>query len=89
MEHYKEGGPAFIDIGGESEASPRWASPSFEFDLWYNLAKEHNAAMFTLEHRYYGESHPTQDMSTKNMKYLSSRQALQDLAMFMANMTER
>ena len=45
--------------------------------------------MFTLEHRYYGESKPTLFMNTTNMKYLSSRQALQDLAMFMANMTER
>jgi len=84
MEHYKEGGPAFIDIGGESRAFPK-----FKIGLWYNLSMEHNAAMFTLEHRYYGESHPTQDMSTRNMTYLSSRQALQDLAMFMANMTER
>ena len=45
--------------------------------------------MFTLEHRYYGESKPTLNMNTTNMKYLSSRQAVQDLAMFMAKMTER
>ena len=82
MEHYEEGGPAFIHIGGEFEAYPSLG------DKWYDLANKSKAAIFTLEHRYYGKSHPTTDMSTRNMKYLSSRQALQDLAVFMANMTE-
>ena len=32
--------------------------------------------------RYYGQSHPTPDMSVKNLVWLSSRQALADLAHF-------
>ncbi len=32
--------------------------------------------------RFYGESHPTEDASTENLKYLSSRQALADFAHF-------
>ena len=32
--------------------------------------------------RYYGQSHPTPDMSVKNLVWLSSRQALADLANF-------
>ena len=85
MEHFQEGGPAFIHIGGEAEANPIW----LEYGLWHTLAQEHHAAMFILEHRYYGKSEPTPDMHTQNMKYLSSRQALEDLATFMTNMTER
>ena len=85
MEHFQEGGPAFIHIGGEAEANPIW----LEYGLWHTLAQEHHAAMFILEHRYYGKSYPTPDLHTQNMKYLSSRQALEDLATFMTNMTER
>ena len=53
------------------------------YGLWSTLAAETNAAMFLLEHRFYGQSHPTEDMAIENMKYLSSRQALEDLATFM------
>lgn len=35
-----------------------------------------------LEHRFYGKSRPTEDMSTDNLKYLSSEQGLADLATF-------
>merc|ERR1712002_675824 len=45
--------------------------------------------MFLLEHRYYGQSRPTFDMSTENMIFLSSRQALQDLAHFMTAMNNK
>ena len=32
--------------------------------------------MLLLEHRYYGQSHPTPDMGVKNLAWLSSRQVL-------------
>lgn len=35
-----------------------------------------------LIYRFYGDSHPTEDASTANLKYLSSRQALADFAYF-------
>merc|ERR1711970_944639 len=82
MEHYAVGGPAFIMIGGEAEASPGWLN----YGQWYKWAEENGAAMFLLEHRYYGQSHPTEDMSTENMSYLSSRQGLEDLGHFMTAM---
>jgi serine protease 16 len=46
----------------------------------YTLAQEHNALMMNVEHRFYGQSYPTADMSTHNLKYLTSTQALADLA---------
>merc|ERR1711936_1238285 len=82
MDNYVEGGPAFIMIGGEAEASPGWLN----YGAWTTWAKENGAGMFLLEHRYYGESRPTEDMSVENLAYLSSRQGLHDLAHFMAAM---
>ena len=38
------------------------------------------------DHRFYGQSQPTEDMSVENLAYLSSRQGLHDLAHFMAAM---
>ena len=81
--HYEEGGPALIMIGGEGEASPGWLN----YGIWTKYAEENNAALFLLEHRFYGQSHPTEDMATENMRYLSSRQALEDLATFMTSMS--
>jgi hypothetical protein len=36
--------------------------------------------------RFYGESHPTEDMSVKNLAYLTSEQALADIANFIPAM---
>jgi len=82
---YRPGGPMFIMIGGEAEASPGWLN----YGAWYGWAAEHGAAMFLLEHRYYGESRPTEDMSRENMRFLSSRQGLDDLANFITAMNTR
>ena len=38
--------------------------------------------MVLLEHRYYGKSSPFESLSTENLRYLSSKQALFDLAIF-------
>ena len=40
------------------------------------------------EHRYYGESKPVSDLSVKNLTWLSSHQALADLATFIVSMKE-
>ena len=75
---YKEAGPAFLMIGGEGTANPIWMVDG----TWIDYAQEHGALCFQLEHRFYGESHPTEDMSVKNLAYLTSTQALADLATF-------
>lgn len=46
------------------------------------LAKKFGAAVVTLEHRYYGKSSPFKTFTTENLKFLSSKQALFDLAAF-------
>ena len=44
------------------------------------LAEKHGALMVAVEHRFYGESQPTADMSTDNLRFLTSEQGLADLA---------
>ena len=70
FEYYEEGGPVFIQIGGEDGAMALyWLS----FGAWLEWAKEQKAALFVLEHRYYGKSHPTTTITTKELAWLSSR----------------
>ncbi|XP_055378739.1 putative serine protease K12H4.7 isoform X2 [Condylostylus longicornis] len=72
-------------IGGEGEALPKWMIEG----AWIRYANKTNALCFQLEHRFYGKSHPTSDISTKNLKYLSSEQALADLAYFITAMNDK
>ncbi|KAI8438856.1 hypothetical protein MSG28_011202 [Choristoneura fumiferana] len=75
---WKPNGPIYLYINGESPAASDW----IEIDslLTCQLANETNGALFASEHRYYGESMPVVMKDTSSMKYLSSKQALADLA---------
>ncbi|KAL2644735.1 hypothetical protein R1flu_012322 [Riccia fluitans] len=76
-DHFKApDGPIFLRICGES------ACRGITNDYLMVMAKDYGAAVITLEHRYYGESLPFQDLSTENLKFLSSKQSLFDLAVF-------
>ncbi|XP_069474264.1 putative serine protease K12H4.7 isoform X5 [Ambystoma mexicanum] len=78
-------GPVFLMIGGEGPANPAWMTSG----AWLSYAQKLGAVCLMLEHRFYGKSHPTEDMSTSNLRYLSSRQALADLAHFQTVMTQK
>jgi hypothetical protein len=39
--------------------------------------------MVSLEHRYYGTSHPFKDLETKNLEFLTTDQALEDIKYFL------
>ncbi|XP_038129050.1 thymus-specific serine protease [Cyprinodon tularosa] len=81
---YQPGGPVFLMIGGEGPANPAWMKEG----TWLTYAKEVGALCFLLEHRFYGKSHPTTDLSTSSLRFLSSRQALADLAHFRTVMAD-
>ncbi|XP_077221051.1 putative serine protease EDA2 isoform X1 [Tasmannia lanceolata] len=70
------GGPIFLKICGESSCD------GIANDYTSVLAKKFGAAVVSLEHRYYGKSHPFNSLTTSNLRYLSSKQALFDLAVF-------
>ncbi|XP_076060086.1 putative serine protease K12H4.7 [Oratosquilla oratoria] len=81
---YVPGGPVFLMIGGEGPASPNWMVTG----SWIEYAKKLNAFCLMLEHRFYGESQPTKDASVKNLRFLTTEQALADLASFTEGMKE-
>ena len=83
-EHYRNdsNAPVFLMIGGEGEASKKWMHEG----AWIHYAEQFGALCLQLEHRYYGKSHPTSDLSIKNLSYLTSEQALADLAEFVKAM---
>jgi hypothetical protein len=84
---YQNNNIAFLMIGGEAAESPGWVTnPDLE---WLRMARAHGALVFLLEHRYYGASQPTSDMTTNNMRFLSSKQALADAAAFITAMNQR
>ncbi|KAL6518490.1 putative serine protease eda2 [Orobanche gracilis] len=76
LDHFRPGGPIFLLICGES------ACDGIVNDYMGVLAKKFGAAVVSLEHRYYGKSSPFQSLTTENLRYLSSKQALFDLAVF-------
>ncbi|XP_025829654.1 putative serine protease K12H4.7 [Agrilus planipennis] len=77
-ECFVSGGPIFIYLGGE------WTITTGNLMTGpiYDIACENGGYMFYTEHRYYGESQPTSDWSSENLKYLSADQALADIAYF-------
>ncbi|XP_024084121.1 putative serine protease K12H4.7 isoform X2 [Cimex lectularius] len=81
----KQNAPVFLLIEGEWEALAEWMVKG----AWIDYAQKHKALCFQLEHRYYGKSQPTPDMSTQNLRYLSSEQALADLANFIKGMNKK
>ncbi|KAJ3690305.1 hypothetical protein LUZ61_019469 [Rhynchospora tenuis] len=76
FDYYRADGPIFFRICGES------ACDGITNDYTAVLAKKFGAALVSLEHRYYGKSSPFKDLTTENLRYLSSKQALFDLAVF-------
>ncbi|KAL2906715.1 putative serine protease EDA2 [Bienertia sinuspersici] len=69
-------GPIFLKICGESSCN------GIVNDYLSVLAKKFGAAIVSPEHRYYGRSSPFKSHTTGNLRYLSSKQALFDLAAF-------
>ncbi|XP_073405233.1 thymus-specific serine protease [Dendrobates tinctorius] len=71
-------GPIFLFIGGESAES--------EFSVLagehVELAQKHHALVVSLEHRYYGASINQDGLTLEAIRFLSSQQALADLASF-------
>ncbi|KAI1822733.1 serine carboxypeptidase S28-domain-containing protein [Xylaria intraflava] len=77
---YKPGGPVFVLCSGEDSGIDRL--PYLQKGIIYQLAKATNGLGVVLEHRYYGTSFPTEDLSTESLRFLTTDQALADTAYF-------
>ncbi|KAG8528914.1 uncharacterized protein KY384_006603 [Bacidia gigantensis] len=82
-QYYKDGGPVIVLQGGETSVTDR--IPYLQKGIVSILAKATNGIGVILEHRYYGTSFPTEDLSIENLRFLTTEQALADQAYFAEN----
>jgi hypothetical protein len=80
---YKKGGPVIVLQSGETDASARLVY--LQKGLLHQMIKATNGIGVVFEHRYYGTSFPTKDLSTKNLRFLTTDQALADQTYFAKN----
>lgn len=81
--YYKPGGPVIVLESGETDGTGRL--PFLQKGILHQLAQATNGIGVVLEHRYYGTSMPTSDLSTENLRFLTTQQALADTAYFAQN----
>nr|XP_018903762.1 PREDICTED: putative serine protease K12H4.7 [Bemisia tabaci] len=82
LDHYRGNNLIFLMIGGAGAMNELW----LKLGLMAKQAEKFKAATFVIEHRFYGESRPGRDLTTKSLQYLSSDQALADYAHFITQM---
>lgn len=81
--YYKPGGPVILIASGEVTSVLRLSY--LEQGIGKILAEATGGLTVVLEHRYYGTSYPVPDLSTENMRFLSTEQALADTVYFARN----
>jgi pimeloyl-ACP methyl ester carboxylesterase len=69
--------PVFFYLCGEATCQPSSLGGAIA-----EHAKTHHAYLISLEHRYYGKSQPFAQLTTENLAYLTSDNALLDAAAF-------
>lgn len=85
-EHWhRPAGPVFLFVGGESALSPFAVLSGHHMEL----AQKYGALALALEHRFYGASINPDGLQDDSLRFLSSQQALADLAAFHLYITER
>ncbi|KAF3919129.1 hypothetical protein ABW21_db0207391 [Orbilia brochopaga] len=81
---YKPGGPVIVLEGGETSGAGR-----VEFmhtGIGRYLTESLGGIGIVLEHRYYGKSYVTPNLTVQNLKYLNTAQSLADNAYFADNL---
>lgn len=76
--------PVFFSICGEGVCSKEDLTGAIR-----NYAKKYHAKLIALEHRYYGKSMPFASLSAKDLRFLTTRQALEDLAFFQRKISDQ
>ncbi|XP_051900016.1 thymus-specific serine protease [Pristis pectinata] len=80
-----EGGPVFLYIGGEGGLTVYSVLAGEHVEL----ARKYKALLVSVEHRYYGASINPDGLTDQNLQFLSSQQALADLATFHAFISQQ
>ncbi|KAF6201873.1 hypothetical protein GE061_004269 [Apolygus lucorum] len=77
--------PVFLLIGGNH----RIRAKSVAEGAFVEYARKFNALCFQIEHRFYGDSRPTEDLTVSSLRFLNADQALADIAYFVQQMNVR
>lgn len=83
ISNYRPGGPVIILHSGEFDSDGRL--PYLQHGIVPILTKATGGVGLVMEHRYYGTSFPVPDLTTENLRFLSTEQALADTAYFAKN----
>ncbi|XP_030374873.1 putative serine protease K12H4.7 [Scaptodrosophila lebanonensis] len=81
--YFKPNKTIYLFLGGESTIlSPNTNASNIMLtnSLMHDAAQKNAGYLIHTEHRFYGESKPTAELSLDDLKFLSSRQALADVA---------
>lgn len=82
--HYRPGGPVIVLQSGEDSGVDRL--PYLQKGILAQLAEATGGVGVVLEHRYYGTSFPPlPDLSAQSLRFLTTEQALADMAYFAQN----
>uniref|UniRef100_A0A7I4YFP2 Intestinal prolyl carboxypeptidase 2 n=1 Tax=Haemonchus contortus TaxID=6289 RepID=A0A7I4YFP2_HAECO len=86
--YYRKGGNVFfLMLGGMGVMDIGWVTnEKLPFVQW---GKERGAQLYALEHRFYGKSRPTPNLSVRNLAYLTIDQAIGDVANFIKEMNAK
>ncbi|XP_035708286.1 putative serine protease F56F10.1 [Folsomia candida] len=75
--YYQPGRPIFIELAGEWDAAG-----SVDGGYWHNYARQYNAMLIVLKHRFYGGSFPIRNPTNADLWLMTSQLALADAARF-------
>ena len=82
--HYTPGSPIFLSLGGESSNAASAISGRSGLSFY---AAQFSALMVSVEHRFFGQSVPFNDVSTANLRFLTTQQALADTVALIQNLS--
>lgn len=83
--YYQPGGPVFLYIGGEVDATSRFSN--LQTGIIQILMQATNGLGVILENRYYGDSFPFNTSTTDQLAYLTTEQTIADNAEFAKHAT--
>lgn len=78
--YYQPGGPVIVLQSGETSGEGRLGF--LQKGIVAQLSQATGGLGVILEHRYYGTSWPVPDLSTENMRFLTTQQAVADMSYF-------
>jgi hypothetical protein len=81
--HYKPGGPVIVLQSGETNGLNRLVY--MQNGILAQLAEATGGMSVVFEHRYYGYSFPTHNLTTEDLRFLTTEQAMADQAYFAQN----